>query len=126
MGLLALSPGYTRNSIFGRSSSAGASLRRDAIDKRIIESLVHRTGSLIDSQDVYRDAQDVLAGIDDLPSERRPDDFDTDGDGMPDEFENAHELDSANPADGNGTTLSNMGYTNLEVYLNGLVSEANE
>jgi hypothetical protein len=106
--------------------AAGASLWRDAIDKRIIDSLVHRTGSLIDSQDVHRDAQGLLAGIDDLPSQRRPEAFDSDGDGMPDEFEIEHGLDPRNSADGNGTTLGGMGYTNLEVYLNKLVREASD
>ncbi len=106
--------------------AAGASLRRDAIDKRIIDSLVHRTGSLIDSQDVHRDERGVLAGIDELPNERRPVGFDTDGDGMPDEFEVERGLDAGNPADGNGTTLSGKGYTNLEVYLHELVNDATD
>jgi len=102
-------------------SSAGASLWRDTIDRRIVEAVVHRSGSLIDSQEMYRDANGMLAGIDDLPSQRRPEGFDTDGDGMPDEFETQHGLDPNQPADRNGTELSNAGYTNLEVYLNGLV-----
>ena len=104
--------------------AAGASLCRDAIDKRIVDALVHRTGSLIDSQDIHRNADGLLAGIDDLPMERRPDDFDTDGDGMPDEFEIKHGLDPGNSADGNDTSLGGMGYTNLEVYLAGIVEEA--
>jgi len=104
--------------------AAGASLCRDAIDKRIVDALVHRTGSLIDSQDIHRNADGLLAGIDDLPMERRPDDFDTDGDGMPDEFEVKHGLDPGNSADGNDTSLGGMGYTNLEVYLAGIVEEA--
>ena len=106
--------------------SAGASLWRDAVDKRVIESLVHRTGSPIDSQRLYRDAQGVLPGIDNLPTEHRPDDFDTDGDGMPDEFEIEHRLDPGSSADGNGTDLSDMGYTNVEVYLNGIVERADQ
>lgn len=105
--------------------AAGASLSRDAIDSRIIDSLVHRTGSPIDSQEMYRDAHGLLAGIDDLPSARRSDDFDSDDDGMPNDFEDKHGLDRDNPADGNGTDLSDIGYTNLEVYLNGLVEDAN-
>ena len=104
--------------------AAGASLWRDSIDKRIIDSLVHRSGSLIDSQDMYRNAHGVLAGIDDLPIERRADDFDTDGDGMPDEFEIKQGLDPGNFADRNDTNLSDMGYTNLEMYLNGIVDDA--
>jgi hypothetical protein len=105
--------------------SCGASLSRDAIDSRIVESLIHRTGIPIDSQQLYRDSQGVLAGIDDLPAEKRPDGFDTDGDGMPNAFETEHGLNPDDPADGKSATLNDMGYTNLEVYLNGLVDDAN-
>jgi hypothetical protein len=105
--------------------SAGASLSRDAIDERIVDSLVHRTGSLINSQETYRNSRGLLAGIDDLPTGRRPADFDSDGDGMPDVFESKHDLDPDDPTDGNGTKLSDIGYTNLEVYLNELVEDAN-
>jgi hypothetical protein len=54
----------------------------------------------------------------------RPEKFDSDGDGMPDEFERQHGLAADDPSDGNGTNLSDVGYTNLEVYLNGLVTDA--
>ncbi|HEX2474867.1 MAG TPA: hypothetical protein VHK01_08980, partial [Lacipirellulaceae bacterium] len=100
--------------------SCGASLFPDAVDKRVIESLVHRTGALINSQEAHRDVKGVLAGIDDVPETRRPDNFDADRDGMPNEFEVAHGLNPDDPADGNGTGLSSEGYTNLEVYLNEL------
>jgi len=103
--------------------SSGASLSRDAVDMRVIDALVHRSGSLIDSQEMYRDGQGIMAGIDDLPTQRRPGGFDTDGDGMPDEFETKHNLDPHDLADGNGKTISDLGYTNLEVYLNGLVDD---
>lgn len=102
---------------------AGASLTRDAIDTRIVDCVIHRTGSLIDSQQIFRDPHGVLPGIDDLPSRHRADDFDTDKDGMPNEFELLHGLDPHDPSDRNGTELSKDGYTNLEVYLNGLVDE---
>ena len=49
---------------------------------------------------------------------------DTDGDGMPDEWETAHGLDPKKAADGN--LLNDEGYTNLEVYLNSLVAEITE
>jgi hypothetical protein len=100
----------------------GASLWRDAIDRRVINSLTKRTGGLINSQEQYRDAAGKLPGIDDLAEQHRPADFDTDADGMPDAFETAHKLNPDNAADGNATTLSADGYTNLEVYLNGLVA----
>jgi hypothetical protein len=44
---------------------------------------------------------------------------DSDGDGMPDDWENAHALDPKNPRD--GAAASAGGYTNLENYLNSLV-----
>jgi hypothetical protein len=106
--------------------SSGASLTRDAIDSRIIDSLIHRTGVPIDSQQMYRDSQGVLAGIDDLPAEKRPQGFDTDGDGMPNAFETEHGLNPNDPADGKTSTLNDMGYTNLEVYLNGLVADSKD
>ena len=102
---------------------AGASLSRDAIDTRITDAVVHRTGSLIDSQEIFRDHNGRLPGIDDLPSSKRPADFDTDQDGMSDKFELEHGLDPHDPADRNGNKLSKDGYTNLEVYLNGLVPD---
>ncbi|HEY3394024.1 MAG TPA: hypothetical protein VGK58_15030, partial [Lacipirellulaceae bacterium] len=105
-------------------SSCGASLPRDAIDQRVIDSLVERSGALINSQETYRDANGVLAGIDDQPTARRPDNFDTDGDGMPNEFELKNGLDPDDPADRNATGLSELGYTNLEVYLNELAETA--
>jgi hypothetical protein len=103
---------------------AGASLVRDAIDARIVDSVGRRAGSLIDSQDVFRDAHGRLPGIDDLPSGKRPAGFDIDGDGMSNEFELRHGLDPHNASDGNATNLNGDGYTNLEVYLNGLVNDA--
>lgn len=104
-------------------ASAGASLARDPIDARIVESVVHRTGTLIDTQEALRDKQGKLAGIEDVPSGRRPPNFDVDGDGMSDKFETEHGLNPHDPADGNGTNLSKDGYTNLEVYLNSLVAD---
>ena len=42
---------------------------------------------------------------------------------MSDKFELEHGLDPHEPIDRNGDKLSNDGYTNLEVYLNGLVPD---
>ena len=46
---------------------------------------------------------------------------DTDGDGMPDEWEKKNGLNPNDPADGTGYGLSKE-YTNLEVYMNSLVN----
>lgn len=101
-------------------ATVGCSITRDAVDEQLIKTLTSRTGNLINSQEEFRDSSGKLAGIDDVPENHRPSGFDTDGDGMPDVFEKAHSLDPANPADGNATKLSDLGYTNLEVYINGL------
>ena len=49
---------------------------------------------------------------------------DTDGDGMPDDYENTVGLNPADATDGNA--VADNGYTNLENYLNGLVADITE
>jgi hypothetical protein len=88
---------------------AGASLRRDEVDRRIINDARNRTGKLIDTP------ADV-GGYPTLQSGVPP--TDTDQDGIPDEWESAHLLDPKNSADGNSKAPS--GYTWLEEYINGL------
>ena len=46
---------------------------------------------------------------------------DTDGDGIPDEWEKEHNLNPNDPSDGAKYTLSPE-YTNLEIYMNSLVN----
>lgn len=114
----------------------GASLHRDAIDARYMEEA--RTGTAN-----YKGAISKRAGIVDvindpegvedpttvsfpvLVNETRPEGYDTDGDGMPDVWEDANGLDKNNAADGNLYTIDTEKgwYTNLEVYLNGIVEE---
>ncbi len=89
----------------------GASLRRDAADKRIIAGIIDGTNVLIDSQD-------EVGGWPKLQSLPAP--ADSDRDGMPDAWEIDNGLDP-DTQDNNGTDLSPEGYTNLEVYLNSLV-----
>ena len=108
---------------------AGASLVRDRIDERIAKETRNGnftyTGSngskngLIDTQgDVggwpaYRASEDQMALV-----------ADSDGDGMPDWFEEAAGLDKANAADGPAKGLDASGrYTNLEMYLHYLVKD---
>jgi hypothetical protein len=101
-------------------ANAGASLARDAIDSRVVDFVNHRTGSLIDSQDKYRDSKGRLPGIDNLTAQHRPQDFDTDADGISDEFERQHGLNPQDKSDSNATNLSDEGYNNLEIYLDNL------
>ena len=60
-----------------------------------------------------------------LASKTRSTDFDTDGDGMPDEWETANGLNPNDASDANAITLDNGKgwYTNLEVYMNALVED---
>lgn len=92
--------------------SAGASIARDAADRRIVEGVIQRTNRLIDSQS-------EVGGWPELKSLPAP--KDTDQDGMPDEWESIKGLDPNNPEDRNGDRDKD-GYTNLEEYLNGLTS----
>ena len=61
------------------------------------------------------DTQDQVGGWPMLKSLQAP--ADTDRDGLPDDWESAHGLDPANPADRNADRNGD-GYTNLEEYLN--------
>ena len=92
-------------------SSAGASLRRDAADARIVQGVRDKTNRLIDSQQQVGGWPALKAGQ--ALS-------DADRDGMPDEWERRRSLNPADPNDGNGDH-NHDGFTNLEEYLNSLV-----
>jgi pectate lyase len=85
--------------------------KRDQTDTRIINEVRNGTGKTIDSQADVGGWQAYNTGI-------PPDD--TDHDGMPDDWEIAHGLNPTNFADRHNTNLSPEGYTNIEVYINGL------
>ncbi|MBL8212928.1 MAG: immunoglobulin domain-containing protein [Bryobacterales bacterium] len=91
-------------------AQGGASLRRDAVDLRVIEEVRTGRGRLIDSQDQVGGWPVLQTGT--APADR-------DGDGMPDAWEFAQGLNSADAADGN--RVGSDGYTNLERYLHSLV-----
>jgi hypothetical protein len=90
---------------------AGASLSRDAADARIVADVTARTGSIID--DVSE-----TPGWPPLASLSPPQD--SDGDGMPDDWEKSVGLDPSDAADGSRDSDGDS-YTNLEDYLNSLV-----
>lgn len=100
-------PGEAVLAVLGQ---AGASRFRDAVDLRIIEGVRERTGRIIDSPAQVGGWPILQAGTPWI---------DTDGDGMPDDWERAHGLDPANPADG-PADRDRDGFTNLEDWLNGL------
>ena len=105
-------------------SYAGASLRRDAVDKRIVTGVKSGTGRIInDIDDIkaeYGSAWPVLSATD----AEKAAIADSDGDGIPDAYESAWGLDKANAQDGAAKSLDKNGrYTNLEMYLHYLVRE---
>lgn len=89
---------------------AGAALRRDAVDLRVVEHVRNGQGRLIDSQD-------EVGGWPALNTAPAP--VDTDRDGMPDAWETSRRLDPDCASDGNDDR-DRDGYTNLEEYLNSL------
>jgi hypothetical protein len=89
-------------------AQAGASLRRDSVDARVVESVRMRRGAIIDSQ-----AQ--VGGWPTLQGARPAEDGDRDG--MPDMWERTHALDPRDGSDG-ARDRDRDGYTNLEEYLN--------
>ena len=92
-------------------AGAGASLVRDPVDARVIESVRARSGRHIDSQ------KEVGGWPELAPGTPRAD---GDGDGMPDSWERKHRLDPGDPSDGNADRDGD-GFTELEEWLNALV-----
>jgi hypothetical protein len=90
----------------------GTSLYRDSVDNRVINDVINGTGKIIDHEE-------QVGGWPVLNSTTPP--VDSDHDGMPDEWELAVCLNPNDANDRNGDRDSD-GYTNLEEYLNWLVS----
>lgn len=68
------------------------------------------------------DTQEDVGGWENYPVERRPANWDSDRDGMPDEWERARSLNPSDARDGNADRDGD-GYTNLEEYLGWLCGE---
>lgn len=96
---------------------AGASFKRDAVDSRIADEVRKGEAKSGKSGNGIIDSQSEVGGWPELKSLTPP--VDTDKDGMPDEWETRHKLNS-HVADSEGYDL-NKSYTNIEVYLNELV-----
>ena len=116
-------------------ANAGATLpRRDAIDRRVVETV--RTGKAIYAKDapvvtspyikralpddsykrgIITDPRQVGG----LPEYKGEPYRDTDGDGMPDEWELKYGLDPNDPSDANGD-CNGDGYTNIEKFINNI------
>ncbi|MCI0706235.1 MAG: pectate lyase [Ignavibacteriae bacterium] len=107
--------------------------RRDAVDERIVREAQSGTASFGNpsyaAEHKFKksstalgiiDSQSEVGGWPTLNSASPP--MDTDGDGMPDEWEHARKMNPNDPQD--GAAISKSGYSNLEVYLNELVKKA--
>jgi hypothetical protein len=96
-------------------ADAGDSLHRDSVDQRLVADVKSngKTGSTIHDPA-------TMGGLGELHGGPAP--RDSDGDGIPDEWETAHGLNPHDAADGN--KLDKEGYTMLEEYLNGLIVQA--
>ena len=68
------------------------------------------------------DSQEDVGGWENYPETKRPANWDTDQDGMPDDWEKSAGLNPNEPQDGNSDRNTD-GYTNLEEYLGWLVAE---
>ena len=108
----------------------GASLARDVVDERACSDAMSGTATFTDGGNGSRngiiDTQAAVGGWPsyDASAEELARTKDTDGDGMPDWFEEKFSLDASGAADGSAKTLDPYGrYTNLEMYLHYLVRD---
>lgn len=125
-------------------SYAGASNYRDKVDELIISDVKNRKASCTGDASKWKDLsgysqnksgyindpKDVCTALgvsdpyDVLKSVTNANVKDTDGDGIPDYWEEEYGLNPKKSADGKETTIDKNGkYTNLEMYLNSLVHE---
>lgn len=111
----------------------GCSLSRDSYDTELVSDVRNGTAShtgtglsagFINSQDDLKpsNADATWSPWPTLNSTAAP--VDTDGDGMPDAWENSNGLNASSAAD--GAEVASDGYTNLEHYLNSIVANITE
>jgi hypothetical protein len=110
-----MEPAHAYDQILARG---GASLVRDEVDHRIIREI--RKGTYTYGEMGIIDSQNEVGGWPLLRSMEAL--KDSDGDGIPDEWEIANGLNPGDPADAPKYTLDSN-YTNLEIYLNSIVND---
>ena len=114
----------------------GASLYRDDVDSRNMEEVrtgtatytgpvTKKPGQLDFINDPEGEQNEAYPSFPELSSENRPENYDTDGDGMPDEWETANGLNHNDANDANTFTVDTEKgwYTNVEVYMNSIVED---
>jgi hypothetical protein len=109
---------------------SGASLFPDEVDTRYFQEAKSGTATYTGSVTKTKGRIDLVSDVNgyteaNFPTGKREADFDTDGDGIPDEWETANGL---NPNDKNDAALFTLDvekkwYSNLEVYLSSLVED---
>ncbi|MDQ0871554.1 hypothetical protein QFZ77_000213 [Paenibacillus sp. V4I3] len=98
-------------------AKAGAILpKRDPVDARVVNDVRNGTGRFINR------ATEV-GGYPEMNSAPAP--VDSDGDGMPDVWEDEHGLNKNDNSDGSALEKGGSGYTNVEMYLHSLVDWTN-
>lgn len=106
-------------------TKAGCSLCRDALDARIVTEVRNGTATKKGSNGSKNgliDSPSDAGGYPVIAEIHRADNYDSDLDGMPDEWEDANGLDKNNGSDGKLNSLD-KNFTNLEVFLNSLVQD---
>lgn len=94
-------------------ANAGTTVpRRDAVDARVVSQVKNGTGGLIDTQNDVGGWPVLEAGTPPV---------DSDGDGIPDDWETAHGLDPKNPKDAREIDAS--GYMQIERWFNELADK---
>ncbi len=94
---------------------------RDTMDIRILRNVVERTGRMIDVQGGYPHGTEYEKTVNAWPSlESLPAPKDSDGDGMPDDWEKKNGLNPNDASDASDYKLDKF-YTNIEVYINSLL-----
>ena len=109
---------------------AGASLHQDPVDERYFREARNGTAEYKGSVTKKAGRIDKVADCEgyteaNFPSSKREEGFDTDNDGIPDEWELANGLNPNSAADAKLYTIDTerQWYTNLEVYANSLVED---
>lgn len=94
-------------------AKAGASLSRDAADERVISQVINNIGTTVSGN------SDIV-----FPAYTGTAKTDTDKDGIPDYWEDAHGLDKNSDSDWHEKTIDEAGVrTNLEMYLYDIVKD---
>lgn len=104
-------------------TNVGASYKRDTLDTRILRDVVEKKGKYIDVQGGYQHGTSYEATVNAWPTlQSGIVQIDTDGDGMPDQWELANGL---NPKDAADASIIKKGtwYTNIEVYMNSIIKK---